>query len=111
MDLYLIYKCVMGALIMLVIHFLTKSNYYYITGLLALFPALSIPAYYFMYFEKGADAIQKTNLFGLLSLIAYVAFVLTIFFTVKKLGIVYSLLLSTGVWSIIAFALMVIWKR
>lgn len=108
---YLLYKCIAGALIMLCVHFLVKSNIYYLTGLVVLFPIFSIPAYYFMFHEKGPLEIQKTNVFALCSLIAYVGFVLTVFFTVKRVGIATSLLLSTIVWFVLAITLLFVWKR
>lgn len=108
---YLIYKCTAGALIMLLIHFVTKSNAYYINGLVFLFPIFSIPAYYFMYTERGVEEIQKTNIFALWSLIAYAGFVLTIFFTVKKFGIGTSLAISTGVWLVLAIGLLIAWEH
>lgn len=107
---YLFYKCTAGALIMLLLHFLTRSNMYYITGMVVFFPVFSIPLYYFMYAEKGIEEIQKTNIFTLWSLIPYIAFIFTVFFTVKKLGIVPSLLLSLSVWFVLAICVLIVWK-
>jgi membrane protein GlpM len=63
-----------------------------------------------MYGERGVEEIQQTNIFALWSIIPYFAFVLTIFFTVKKFGIGTSLAISTGVWFILAIGILITWK-
>ena len=109
MDLF--YKCTAGAMIMLLLHFLTRSNMYYVTGMVVFFPVFSLPLYYFMYSEQGIEEIQKTNIFTLWSLIPYIGFIFTVFITVKKFGIVPALLLSLTVWFVLAIGVLVVWKQ
>jgi membrane protein GlpM len=108
---YLLIKCLIGALIMLTIHFLTQSKNYYLTGLILLFPSLSIPAYYFIYMDKGLNELRNTTLFALFSLIPYIAFILSVYFLVKSQHIVLTLLIGTGVWFTLALVILNVWKQ
>lgn len=56
----LVFKCVMAVIIMVIVHYISKTDNYYIAGLVLSFPGLSILAYYFMYIEHGASKVRET---------------------------------------------------
>ncbi|BAU29436.1 GlpM protein [Aneurinibacillus soli] len=63
----LLIKCIMAVIIMVIVHYISKTNNYYIAGLILSFPGLSIIAYYFMYLEQGASKVRVTTYFAMLS--------------------------------------------
>ncbi|MFY5897736.1 GlpM family protein [Acinetobacter pittii] len=69
-------KCMLGAGVILIISILSKSKAFYIAGLVPLFPTFALIAHVIVYQQKGAEALQKTALFGLWSLIPYAVYVL-----------------------------------
>lgn len=108
---YVAFKCLIGALIMLVIHFLAQTRHYYAAGLVLMLPAISLPTYYFMHVERGAAAVRDTALFGMLSVLAYLAFLGALYLCEKRLPIVQSMAVSLGAWCLVAVALLAVWQR
>ena len=66
-------KCLAGALIMLAVHFISKSPVYFISAIMLSFPGLSMIAYYFMYQEHGAGQVVGTVKFAMFSQIPFSA--------------------------------------
>jgi membrane protein GlpM len=108
---FVVFKCAIGALIMLVIHYLAQTKHYFAAGLVLMLPAISLPTYYFMHLERGAAAVQNTALFGMLSVLAYLAFLGGLYWCEKRFPIVQSISLALGSWCVVALALLVVWKR
>ena len=57
----------MAVMIIVFAHYISKTNNYYIAGLILSLPGLSIIAYYFMYLEQGASKVRLTTYFAMLS--------------------------------------------
>ncbi|QNM06521.1 GlpM family protein [Qiania dongpingensis] len=107
----LFFKCAVACLIMTGIHFVSKTENYFISGLMLSFPGLSMIAYYFMYLEQGAGKVRNTLKFATLSTVPFAMFLVSLNFLLKKHGIVFSLLTAGAVWLCLAFALTLIWKK
>ena len=108
MDLFL--KCLIAVIIMIAIHYVSKTDNYYIAGLILSFPGLSILAYYFMYLEQGAAKVRTTTYFAMLSSIPFLIFLIVLNLTLKKYNIVHSILIASTVWAICSSTLIVVWK-
>ncbi|MFA9464736.1 MAG: GlpM family protein [Velocimicrobium sp.] len=106
----LLIKCIVAVSIIIVVHFVSKTKNYYITGLVLSFPGLSILAYYFMYTEQGVSKVRVTTYFAMFSAIPFVIFLLVLNFTLKKYHIFHSILISSAVWIILSSVLIIIWK-
>jgi uncharacterized membrane protein (GlpM family) len=65
----LFFKCALGAAVVLLISLLSKSRSFYIAGLVPLFPTFALIAHVIVFGQQGAEALRKTALFGLWSLI------------------------------------------
>jgi len=96
---------------MIAVDYISKTNNYYIAGLVLSFPGLSILAYYFMYIEQGVSKVRVTTYFAMLSAIPFVTFLLVLNFTLKKYNIYNSILVSSMVWITASSILIVIWKN
>ena len=109
-EMYVAFKCLIGALIMLAVHYLAQTKHYYAAGLVLMLPAISLPTYYFMHLERGPSAVQTTALFGMLSVCAYLAFLAGLYWAEKRFPIVQSTLIALAAWGIVAVVLLASWK-
>ncbi|CAG9421894.1 Inner membrane protein YdgC [Providencia alcalifaciens] len=106
----LLVKCLFGALAVLVIAILSRSKVYYIAGLVPLFPTFALIAHVIVVQEQGAEALRKTALFGLWSLIPYAMYLITVYVFATKLTPWICLSLATLIWIVTAAVLVYFWQ-
>ena len=94
-----------------IVHYIAKTENYYVAGLVLSFPGLSILAYYFMYIEHGASKVRETICFAIVSAIPFVIFLLVLNFTLKNYNICNSILISSMVWVFLSSILITMWKK
>jgi membrane protein GlpM len=105
------FKCLIGALLMLAIHYLAQTKHYYAAGLVLMIPAISLPTYYFMHVERGAAAVQSTALFGMFSTLAYLAFLGGLYLCERRLPVVQSIAVALSAWCVVALGVLMLWKH
>ncbi|MGG4608817.1 GlpM family protein [Providencia sp. Me31A] len=103
-------KCLIGALAVLIIALFSRSKVYYIAGLVPLFPTFALIAHVIIVQEQGSEALKKTALFGLWSLIPYAMYMSTVYLLATKMAAWLSLSIATIVWIITAAVLVYIWQ-
>ena len=103
-------KCMLGAGVVLIISVLSKSKAFYIAGLVPLFPTFALIAHVIVYQQKGAEALQKTALFGLWSLIPYAIYLLAVYVLATRLSMWSCLGLATLCWVVAAAGLIYGWQ-
>ncbi|EPL6453141.1 MULTISPECIES: GlpM family protein [Providencia] len=103
-------KCLIGAVAVLIIALFSRSKVYYIAGLVPLFPTFALIAHVIVVQEQGTEALRKTALFGLWSLIPYAMYLLTVYIFATKMTAWGSLSLATIIWIITAAILVYIWQ-
>lgn len=108
---YLATKCAFAVVVMIAVHYVSKTPSYFLSALALSFPALSMVAYYFMYHERGAADVRTTTAFGLCSAIPFISFLAALNWAVKSSGIAASLAMAFGVWLLLSVALVFIWYR
>ncbi|WP_369310913.1 GlpM family protein [Providencia rettgeri] len=106
----LLLKCLIGAVAVLIIALFSRSKVYYIAGLVPLFPTFALIAHVIVVQEQGREALRKTALFGLWSLIPYGMYLLTVYLFATKMTAWGSLSLATIVWIITAAILVYVWQ-
>lgn len=104
-------KCLAGALIMLAVHFISKSPVYFISAIMLSFSGLSMIAYYFMYQEHGAGQVMGTVKFAMFSQIPFFCFLLSLYLLLKKHTIGPSLCGAFFIWLMAAGILVFLWKH
>lgn len=104
-------KCTIAVIIMIAIHYISKTRGFYIAGLVLSFPGLSIIAYSFMYMEHGIAKVRLTTHFAMLSAIPFVSFLFVLNYTLKKNNIFLSMLAASTVWIILSSILVVSWNK
>ncbi|CAI3130023.1 Inner membrane protein YdgC [Acinetobacter calcoaceticus] len=103
-------KCMLGAGVVLIISVLSKSKAFYIAGLVPLFPTFALIAHVIVYQQKGAEALQKTALFGLWSLIPYAIYLVAVYVLATRLSMWSCLGLATLCWVVAAAGLIYGWQ-
>ncbi|CAI3136568.1 Inner membrane protein YdgC [Acinetobacter calcoaceticus] len=103
-------KCMLGAGVVLVISILSKSKAFYIAGLVPLFPTFALIAHVIVYQQKGAEALQKTALFGLWSLIPYAIYLIAVYVLATRMSMWSCLGLATLCWVVAAAGLIYGWQ-
>ncbi|KRI63085.1 hypothetical protein APC62_04025 [Acinetobacter pittii] len=103
-------KCMLGAGVVLIISILSKSKAFYIAGLVPLFPTFALIAHVIVYQQKGAEALQKTALFGLWSLIPYAIYLVAVYVLATRMSMWSCLGLATLCWVVAAAGLIYSWQ-
>lgn len=103
-------KCMLGAGVVLIISILSKSKAFYIAGLVPLFPTFALIAHVIVFQQKGAEALQKTALFGLWSLIPYAIYLVAVYMQATRVSMWSCLGLATLCWVVAAAGLIYGWQ-
>lgn len=103
-------KCMLGAGVVLIISILSKSKAFYIAGLVPLFPTFALIAHVIVFQQKGAEALQKTALFGLWSLIPYAIYLVAVYVLATRMSMWSCLGVATLCWVVAAAGLIYGWK-
>ncbi|MEI5658075.1 GlpM family protein [Acinetobacter baumannii] len=98
-------KCMLGAGVVLIISILSKSKAFYIAGLVPLFPTFALIAHVIVFQQKGAEALQKTALFGLWSLIPYAIYLVAVYVLATRMSMWSCLGVATVCWVVAAAGL------
>jgi len=107
----LLFKAMMGALIVVIISYLAKSKNYYIVGLVPLFPTFALIGHIIIGTERGVGELKETIVFGMWSLIPYFVYLLILYLIVDRVELGYALLMGLIGWATTALILVVIWNR
>ena len=103
-------KCMLWAGVVLIISILSKSKAFYIAGLVPLFPTFALIAHVIVYQQKGAEALQKTALFGLWSLIPYAIYLVAVYVLATRMSMWSCLGVATVCWVVAAAGLIYGWQ-
>jgi hypothetical protein len=107
----LLLKAILGAAVVVLIAFLSKSKHYFIAGLVPLFPTFALIAHYIVGHERSLQALKTTALFGLWSLLPYAVYLLAVYRLVDVVSLNWALLLAAMAWVIAAVVLVLLWSK
>jgi membrane protein GlpM len=107
----LFFKCLLGALAVLLIALLSKSKIFFIAGLVPLFPTFALIAHYIVGSERSVVELRTTALFGLWSLIPYAIYLAAVYWLSVRYSLATTLVLATVGWAIAAGILLLAWSR
>ncbi len=105
-----IFKVYVGGRVVLIISILSKSKAFYIAGLVPLFPTFALIAHVIVFQQKGAEALQKTALFGLWSLIPYAIYLAAVYVLATRMSMWSCLGVATLCWVVAAAGLIYGWQ-
>lgn len=106
----LIIKSTLGAVIVWLIIFISRSKNYYISGLVPLFPTFALISHFVIYYENDISSLKDTILFGMLSLISYFVFLIIIFLAIKKYSLIKSIFLALTGWTVVSILIITLYN-
>ncbi|WP_261641755.1 GlpM family protein [Erwinia mallotivora] len=107
----LLFKAVLGALVVIAIAILSKTRNYYIAGLLPLFPTFALIAHYIVASERGIEALRTTILFGMWAIIPYFFYLLSLWLFVGMMKLPLALCSAVACWGLAAWVLIALWAK
>ncbi|QZQ48848.1 GlpM family protein [Erwinia persicina] len=107
----LLFKAVLGALIVVLIGILSKTRHYYLAGLLPLFPTFALIAHYIVGSERGMEALRTTIIFGMWAILPYFIYLLSLWYFITIMRLPLALLAAVLCWSMAAWVLIALWSK
>lgn len=107
----LLFKSSLGAVAVLLIALLSRSQSFFIAGLVPLFPTFALIAHYIVGSERSAEDLRTTALFGLWALLPYALYLLAVYWLAGRLSLAWTLSAATLAWLLAAGLLLVVWTR
>lgn len=104
-------KALIGAALLVGLHYLTKTRNYYLAHLALSCPILSVFAHYFIGRERDALALKQTLLFGMFALIPFLVYLVALYLSANRVKLPTALTLACVAWIISAAALTALWPR
>ncbi|HBH63822.1 MAG TPA: hypothetical protein DDY51_04500 [Erwinia persicina] len=107
----LLFKAVLGALIVVLIGILSKTRHYYLAGLLPLFPTFALIAHYIVGSERGMEALRTTIIFGMWAILPYFIYLLSLWYFITIMRLPLALLAAVLCWNMAAWVLIALWSK
>jgi uncharacterized membrane protein (GlpM family) len=107
----ILFKALLGAGLLVGLHFLTKTRNYYLAHLALSCPLLSVFAHYFIGTERNAEALRQTLWFGMFALLPFLAYLVALYFTANRMRLPAALGFASAVWLVSATALTLAWQK
>jgi membrane protein GlpM len=107
----LFFKCVLGAVAVLLIALLSKTKSFFVAGLVPLFPTFALIAHYIVGTERSAVDLRATALFGLWSLLPYAVYLLVVYALSVRTGLAATLLWAMLAWVVSAAGILLLWSK
>ncbi len=107
----LLVKALVGAVMVVVIQLLARTENYYIAGLVPLFPTFALISHYIVGSEKTTGELKSTVVFGMFSLIPYLCYLLTLYFLLDRCRLTLSLLGGALAWFVAAVGVILVWNH
>ncbi|MCQ4105979.1 GlpM family protein [Erwinia persicina] len=107
----LLFKAVLGALIVVLIGILSKTRHYYLAGLLPLFPTFALIAHYIVGSERGMEALRTTIIFGMWAILPYFIYLLSLWYFITIMRLPLALLAAVLCWSTAAWVLIALLSK
>jgi membrane protein GlpM len=103
-------KALAGAAIVVVIQLFSRTENYFIAGVVPLFPTFSLISHFIVGTERTTSELKETIGSGLLALIPYLVYLASLYFLVDRLRLGQALLVAAGLWLITAVVVLGIWR-
>ena len=103
------FKVVIGSGVVLLIQCASTSKHFFLAGLVPLFPAFALISHYVIATERSTNDLRECILFGVLSLLPYCAYLLSLYFMVERFTLVQSLCAAVLVWMFVAANIFWLW--
>jgi len=95
-------RFIVGGSLITLISFLGTTRYKIFSGILVLFPIVTVVGYYFLSLEVSNSELQSTVLFSILAVPTVLAFLAGFYFALDYTSAPLGLVIGIGVWLIVA---------
>lgn len=96
-------NALIGAAVAVLIAFISRTNFYFLSGLAPLFPTFALFAHIMAFKIGGAEQVKAVISFGFLSMIAYLVYLGTFYVLINGgVKFIYSVSTALVFWSISA---------
>jgi len=99
----LVLKFILGGLIVVLLSLVSQSRFFIFAGLIPLFPTFAFISNVMVLNNQGIEELKETLLFGVLSLIPYLAYLLSLYLTIGKYKTFFCFCFAFLAWGIFAF--------
>lgn len=103
-----IVKFVAGGSLILLISLLGKSKYNHLSGILVLFPVVTVIGYYFLSSYVPGERLQRIVLFSILSLPTVLVFLLVLYIALNRMSVIPALVMGIMAWLVTALLITLI---
>ncbi|CAI0693845.1 GlpM family protein [Serratia ficaria] len=105
----ILFKALIGALVVVLIGVLAKTRNYYIAGLVPLFPTFALIAHYIVGSERSIAALKTTLIFGMWAVLPYLVYLISLYFLLNSLRLSLALAAAVLCWIAAAWLLITLW--
>jgi len=110
MGVMLLLKAFLGALIVVLIDLVSRTRFYFVAGLVPLFPTFALVSH-IVVAQRGSFFLKNTALFGVYSLLPYLAYLLSVYFLAGRLPLWVVLSFSVAVWGVFALTVFLAFNK
>lgn len=107
----IILKALIGAVFVVVIALLSKTKYYFLAGLLPLFPTFALISHYIIGTTNSPENFRNVIVLGMWSIIPYFLYLAAVYYLHTRVNIYYALAGGLAVWCAAAAVLIYFWNQ
>lgn len=107
----IINKGILGAAVSIGIHLAAASRFFFIAGLLPLFPAFALLAHWSVGSARSTADLKLCIIFTMLSLLPYLVYLLSMLYCIDHYTLGRSLMISSLLWLVAAALLIIAWQQ
>jgi membrane protein GlpM len=100
----------LGALLVILVQLLARSENYYIAGMVPLFPTFALLSHYIVGKERTVAELRRTILLTILTLAPYSVYLIVLYLLVGRLELRWSLLVAVAAWGVATTILLAFWS-
>lgn len=104
-------NAMMGATLAVAISLVGRSSFAYLAGLLPLFPCFALYAHFAAFNTGGIDSVKPIVAFGLISLIAYAAYLCCLLLLADFFKFSTAVFSAIALWAVVAGSLIGLWNK
>ena len=90
---------------------IAKSKFLFIAGLIPLFPTFAVMAHVIAGNTGGPEAVKQVAWFGMLAIIPYSGYLLTMIHTVEQYRMSLAITFSVGAWIVLSAIIVFLWNQ
>lgn len=104
----LLLRFLVGGFLIMLVSVVGQTRYRVISGLIVLFPIVTVVGFYFLSFEVTHVQLRSTILFSILAIPTVLAFLITFYYSVEYFSVNVSVIMSVISWFVVAIIIFLV---